>query len=322
VHDGDAHHQVVPELGRFTQERTVTATETPPHRHATTARPDAQRAAAESGAANPFASGGSATAAFSTGQGLDRVVVGAVDALRRYPLLIGVVASTFLFVKVIRVSHTDPATALTLLSSADASTITLGGALSLLYTLTTLGIVCGLDIVGRKHDEVTGHVAAAMGLLALALAAALVLLPVQVLAAIALLAVFVRAAESVSRRLPFPAPGNGLTTRTARLAAVTAAAVATAVMVWSLVDDTPWVAPERLTTTDGTVVGYVVGSLRFTVDGLDEPGSYKADVTVGVPGAQDGVTSAVTLLRRRSWLAALGLLVVGVAHSQRSCDGR
>lgn len=53
-------------------------------------------------------------------------------------------------------------------------------------------------------------------------------------------------------------------------------------------------------------------TFRVTVEGLDEPGSYKADVRFTVGGAQRGITAPITLMRRRSLWAAFGLLVLGV----------
>lgn len=196
----------------------------------------------------------------STAPGLDRVIVFGFDVVRRHSLIIGVLATVFLFVKVIRVSRTDPGTAMTLISSADASTITLGGALSLLYTLTSIGIVTSLCVVGRRHEDVTGHLVASMGAAALSLGAGLLLLPVPVVAALAILAFGWRALDALGRRLPYPTPEIGLGTSIGRLGLVVLTAASLAMTLWILIDERPWVAVEHLDTTAGPIVGYVVSS--------------------------------------------------------------
>ena len=192
--------------------------------------------------------------------GLDRILVAAVDVVRRHPWVVGAAAMVFLFVKVIRVSRTNPATAMTLLTSADASTITLGGLLSLLYTATLTGIVAGLCVVGRRHRGVTGHVVASMGVLALSMTAGLLLLPLPAVGAAAVVALAWRVVDAAIRRLPYPKTGPRLRTRVGRLALVAATSACSAMTVWAFVDEVPWVAAEHLETTDGPIVGYVVNT--------------------------------------------------------------
>lgn len=195
----------------------------------------------------------------TTGAGLDRIFAGGSDTVRRHPILVGILATGFLFAKAIRVSRAHPDTALTLITSADASTITLGGVLSLLYTVTLIGSVASLCVVGRGHDEVSGHLIANMGVLTVSLAAGFLLLPLPILASVGVLAVCWRGLDALTRGRYLTTEG-GLRSRAWRLAVVVLAAGCLVMALWAVIDEAPWVAPERLDTNTGSIVGYVVSS--------------------------------------------------------------
>ena len=190
--------------------------------------------------------------------GLDRVIAAMIELLHQHPLILPGLATAFVFLKVIRVSRAHSATAMALLSTADATTIALGGLLSLLYTATLLGMICGLCVVGRRQTHLTRHLLAVGAVLLASMTLGFLLLHLPILAVLCLLAVGLRGVDALTRR--WPAKSANLGGRLARLGVVSALSSCAAMSLWAFVDETPWVAPERIEIGGGQIVGYVVSS--------------------------------------------------------------